>query len=171
MAIRLLLAACIALVPLVATAEQPAKYWGLSIGDAEVTDSNDNSADATNIGLHLGYHFTDWIGIELQAGDAVGGVSGNRRSEDTRYVGGFARFDLPFERTNLFVLLGGSAVELDEGPPANMESESGVSGGIGLELFGNERTAVRLEYVSHADQTYEMLSLGFTHHFDWPSFR
>ncbi|MDZ7747885.1 MAG: outer membrane beta-barrel protein [Halofilum sp. (in: g-proteobacteria)] len=171
MNIRLLLALALAAAPLTALAEQPGKYWGLSIADAEVTDQDGISANASNVGLHLGYHLTDFLGVELQTGTAASGVSGDRDTGETRYAGAFARFDLPFKQTNVFFLAGAAAVEYDEGPPEDLESESDVAAGFGVELYGSERTAVRLEYMNYADDTYETFGIGFVHHFDFPRFR
>ena len=171
MTIRLLLALALAAAPLTALAEQPGKYWGLSIADAEVTDKDDIGLNATNVGLHAGYHLTDFIGVELQAGKAMSGVGGTRASKHTRYGGVFARFDLPFKQVNVFLLGGAATVEYDEGPPENIEIESDAAAGIGIELYGSERTAVRLEYMNYADGIYETVGIGFVHHFEFPSFR
>lgn len=172
MTTRLLLALAIALVPLGAAAERPGQYWGLSVGDAYVTDDDDEELGASNIGLHVGYKLFDLVGVELQAGGAASGKKINGRdSRDTRYGGAFARFDLPLERMNVFVLAGGAVVRYDEGPPEGIVDESDIAAGVGVELFGTERTALRLEYMNYADGTYETFGLGFVHHFDWPSLR
>ena len=172
MSTRLLVALAIALAPLSAAAERPGQYWGLSIGDAYVTDDGGDEIGATNAGLHVGYKFFDFVGAELQVGGAGSGKKvGGRDSRDTYYAGAFARLDLPLERINLFVLAGAASVRYDEGPPDDVVDESGAAGGLGIELFGNDRTALRLEYMNYVDTPYEHISLGFVHHFDWPSLR
>lgn len=163
---RLALVAVLVLAPGAALAEKTGQYWGLSISDSDLTAPNGVSGEGTNLGLHAGYHFGDFLGVELQ----VGGSS-TRGTGDVFYTGAFGRFNLPFEKTNVYLLAGAAAVSFDQGPPKDRESEADLAGGIGVELFGNEQTAVRFEYMNLADDTYETVGLGFVHYFDWPAFR
>ena len=163
MLMRSFLAFVLLAVPLTALAERPGQYWGVTLDSAEITDTNGNDDDATNLNLVLGYKFGDFLGVELQGG---GGSE-----DDVLYGGAFARFDLPFERVNVFLLAGGATVGFDDASTGDYETESDVAAGFGVELFGNERTAVRFQYMNYADDTYETFGLGLVHHFDWPRFR
>jgi hypothetical protein len=138
----------------------------MSISDSELTAPNGLGADGTDLGVHVGYHFGDFAGAELR----VGGSSTDN-AEEVYYTAAFGRFNLPFEQVNVYLLAGAAAVSFNQGPPKERENETDLAGGIGVELFGNERTAVRFEYTNLADDTYEKVGLGFVHYFDWPAFR
>ena len=163
MSMRLILALILLVAPLTALAERPGQYWGVTLDSAVLTDTSDEEENATNLNLMLGYKFNDFLGVEFQGG---GGSE-----DDVLYAGAFARFDLPFERVNVFLLAGGAATEFDDASTGDRETESDLAAGLGIELFGNERTALRLQYMNYADTTYETIGLGFVHHFDWPRFR
>ncbi len=164
---RVLLAGLLVVVPQWALAERPPQYWGVSLGQFELDDAGGNVTDTVNLGLQAGYKFTRFLGIEARGGFESGDTSGALDEPDLQYGGGFVRLDLPYERVNVYLLLGGGQVNYDT-VNGNV-SESGPAGAIGIELFGSERSAVSLEYVRYAgdDTTYDGLSLGFVHHFNW----
>lgn len=168
---RIALAAALLAAPVLAHAEQPNLYWGVSLGNYTIDqrDAGGSSEDTTDFGGRLGYHFGDFIGIEARAGVDTGGFSGDNDT-DTEYVGLFGRFDLPFEKTNVYLLLGASEVRVD-GEEVDSDEYDSVAGGIGIELYGNERSALTLEYMTYSDDAYSGLSLGYKRHFNVPSFR
>lgn len=167
MRVRLALAALLILAPGAAVAEKTGQYWGMSVDNAKLDDpDNAREGYATNIGIHGGYHFGDFVGAEVQIGGSPAGGIG-----DPYYAGAFGRFNLPFERANVYLLAGAAAVSFDEGAPEGRDTEADLSGGVGVELYGNEQTAVRFEYTNLADGTYQKLGVGFVHYFDWPAFR
>lgn len=173
MALRLLFLLPLLSLSTVAVAqERPPQYFGLSIGEYELEDEvNGQNFDAefTNIGLEGGYRFSRFLGVEGRF--SYGRDDSSNTLDDPELImgGAFVRFDLPFERINVYALAGGSVVDYDVGIAD--DDVSGGSGGIGIELFGSDTTALKVEYVSHAGGDYEGVGIGFTHHFNWPSFR
>lgn len=167
---RILFAGALLAAPLGAVAQdEPPQYIGISAGGFELTDVDDNVTEITNVGLRGGYKFGRFFGVEVRGGWESGDVSGALDSPDLTYAGVFARADLPFERANVFLLAGGASVRYQG--PQDTEVESDVAAGLGIELYGNERTAVTLDYMNYVDGTYEGVSLGLVHHFDWPRLR
>ncbi len=164
---RVLLAAMLVAAPQGALAERPPQYWGVSLGTFELEDPNGNITETTNVGLQAGYKFTSFVGLEARGGFESGETSGALDEPELTYGGGFVRVDIPYERVNLYVLLGGGQVTYDTA--SGDVSESGPAGGVGIELFGSERSAVSLEYINYSsdDTTYDGLSIGFVHHFNW----
>lgn len=169
---RIALAAALLAAPGLASAEQPNLYFGAAIGGYEVDqeDVGGDVDDATNLDFRLGYHLFDFIGVEARAGGNTGGVSGDSSAPDTRYVGVFGRFDIPFEKVNVYLLVGASEVELD-GETVDDDEYDPVAGGLGIELYGSERTAITLEYMSYSDNAYSGVNLGIKYHFDLPPLR
>lgn len=166
---RFFLAAVLLTASVAASAEPPNLYWGASFGDYEVNqrDVGGDTSSATDFGLRLGYEFGKFLGVEARAGLDSGGVGGN---SDVDYAGVFGRFNLPYEKTNIYLLLGASEVRVD-GESVDDDEYDPVAGGIGIELYGSERTAITLEYMSYSDESYSGISLGIKHHFNMPSFR
>ncbi len=166
---RTVLAAALLAAPGLAWAEPPNLYWGVSVGDYKVDqrEVGAGTEGATDLGFRLGYEFGKFLGIEGRAGLDSGGVGGN---SDADYVGLFGRFNLPFEKTNVYLLLGASEVRVD-GDSVDDDEYDPIAGGIGIELYGSERAAVTLEYMSYSDDSYSGLGIGFKYHFNMPSFR
>lgn len=164
---RVLLAGLLVAAPQWALAERPPQYWGVSLGTFELDDASGNVTDTTNVSLQGGYKFTSFLGLEVRGGFESGDTSGALDAPDLTYGGGFVRFDIPYERINVYFLLGGGQVSYDTA--SGNVSESGPAGGVGIELFGSERSAVSLEYINYSsdDTTYDGISLGFVHHFEW----
>ena len=102
---RIALAAALLAVPTLASAEPPNLYWGVTVGDytADQREIGLGTEDTTDVGLRLGYHFFDFVGIEARLGRDTGGFAGGSDA-DTEYAGVFARFDLPFEKVNVYLL-------------------------------------------------------------------
>lgn len=169
---RIALAAALLTAPALGWAQEPpGLYWGAAIGDykADQRDVGLFVEDTTDIGLRLGYQLGRFIGIELRGGFDTGGVGGDSDA-DTEYAGAFARFNLPFEKTNVYLLAGVSEVRFD-GEEVDEDEYDSVAGGIGVELYGSPRAAVTLEYMSYSEDAYSGVSLGFKYHFELPSFR
>ncbi len=70
----------------------------------------------------------------------------------------------------MYLLVGASEVELD-GDSIDDDVYDPIAGGIGIELYGSERTAITLEYMSYSDDAYAGVNLGIKHHFDLPPLR
>lgn len=165
---RVLLASVILAAPQWALAERPPQYWGVSVGTFDLDDTNGNVTEITNAGFQLGYQSLSFLGAELRGGFESGDTSGALDDPSLAYGGVFARLQIPYERVNVYALVGGGSVSFDNGAGSG-EIHSGPAGGIGIEIFGSERSALSLEYIRYSsdDTTYDGLSLGFVHHFNW----
>ena len=162
---RIAPAVALALAPAAALAQQPPNlYWGLVGGGYKTENIAGTRYHMSDIGGRLGYHLNDFLGVELRGGTSV--AEGN--GPEVRYGAAFGRFDLPFQKLNVYLLAGVSELRFD-GETVNSSSEGAA--GVGIELYGTDRTAVGLEYMSYSNDGYAGLSVGITHHFELPSFR
>lgn len=173
----------------VAFADRPNQYFGVNgfgpvaseakvkleadIDDGAAVVSGESSGDVWR--LKFGYEFHKFLGAEAHYGFSSNG-------DDTLREGAlFGRFQLPFERLDVYFLAGAGRVGFSEGA-------YGPAAGVGIDFYGTERTALTLEYVHYelsdidadldgnedrvdVDGEYSAVTLGFTHHFDWPAFR
>lgn len=156
-----------------AAAAGPDQYLGISVGayEAEPPGASGERSE-TDVSMRLGYHFSDFVGVEGRLGANAANIAGDDNSgrPATEYAGLFLRLDLPFDRTNVYLLLGGAAVTFD-GESVDSDEKDPVAGGLGIELYGSRDTAVVLEYMRYAEDSYQGIGLGLKHHFGMPSFR
>lgn len=165
---RVILASLIAATPQLALAERPPSYWAVSLGQYEFSDADDNAIDVTNVGLEGGVQFIPWLGAELRVGAEASRSEDVFASTDVNYAGGFLRFDVPYERVNVYLLAGGGGLSYTD-VDGDEDAQTGPAGGIGVELYGSERSAVKLEAMTYTgeDVSYQGINVGFVYHFNW----
>lgn len=170
---RLILAAALAAMPIVAGADRPPQYFGINGGWYEIDTDAPFDADGEFANLRLGYELGRFVAFEARFGLELGNeasVAGTK--VDPRMGAVFARLNLPFERVDVYFLGGAGRVSFNDG--TGRQREEWPAGGIGIELYGSERTGVVLEGVRYEggdDGDYKAITLGFKHHFNWPRFR
>ena len=148
---------------------QPLQYFGVFGGDARIQPDEGGRGNTSNLNFKLGYSFSDFLGVELHIGRDF-----SRDRADTedgvQYAAALVRGNLPFDRINVYGLLGLASVNADF---ANIDgSYTNGSVGVGVELYGNERTALGIELMQYGFQDrYRTAGVGLVHHFDWPRFR
>lgn len=170
---RLSLAAALAAMPLVAGAERPPQYFGVNGGAYEIETDAPFEADGEFGNLRVGYELGRFVAFEARFGLELGNeteVAG--RDVDPRMGAVFARLNLPFERVDVYLLGGAGRVSFNDG--TGRQREEWPAAGLGIELYGTNRTALVFEgvrYEGDDDGDYKAITLGFKHHFDWPRFR
>ena len=144
------------------------QYLGFSGSDAQFNPAVGQTEDLGNVNAKLGYQVNSFVGAELHLGMSVSTESSNVDSPTLGYVAPMLRFNLPYERVNIYSLFGVVSARGDF--PGNYEdSFSDFSMGAGIELYGSKRTAISLEYMRYGiDDTYKTFGLGLVHYFEWP---
>lgn len=139
----------------------PNQYFGVTISVAEIEPDNGVTDDEiANINLKAGYDFFKFLSVEVHLGG----------SGDVYYTGGFLRGNLPLNRINLYGLAGAAYVDDSDNKFGDSYFEPAF--GIGIELYGNDTTALTAEYIQYGfDDVYSMIGVGLVHHFDWPAIR
>jgi hypothetical protein len=158
-----------------------ASYYQNSTGFT--TDAGDISSDLDNIMFSYGWTFAPHLSIEARAGlsakksndTATNGVT-TSAVNDSLY-GAFLRGSLPLSSQNITVygLVGMSSASntyttesLTTGALSYTTTKTGLSYGVGAELFGTPSTSFHVEwtkYLSATDLTSKGFVLGITHHF------
>ncbi|MDX1610310.1 MAG: hypothetical protein R3225_09340 [Halofilum sp. (in: g-proteobacteria)] len=165
---RIALAAVLLAAPALGWAqEHPGLYWGVNFGGYEL-DQEDvglTVENSTDFGLRLGFQLGGLIGVEFR-----GGLDAGDPDVDIQYAGAFWRLNLPFEKTNVY-LLGGVSEVRSGGNAVDDDVYDPVAAGVGIELYGSPRSAISLEYMNYSDSAYSGISLGYKYHFELPSFR
>lgn len=159
----------------------PDHYWGISAAKGEYTRHDGTIGDTGNINLKFGYDFLPFLSAEVHLGGSVGEMFGSSttstNTSSMRYLAGFVRGNLPIKQhINIYGLLGGTFVDVSH-KNTLLSSNHGYDFtepaiGVGLELYGNAKTAFTVEFMSYGlDDTYTTFGVGLVHHFNWPGIR
>lgn len=160
-----------------ASAEDGNNYVGLSwMADyqytADSTGTKISNGGSAGYLAKLGHNYSDNFGLEAQV-LRTPEVSTDDGDYQVNALGGvFMRGNLPLmdDRMRLYVLGGVSLMHtsVDDGTSSETDLQGGVSYGGGIELYGNETTALTAEFVQYVDQgNYGLKSwnIGFVNRF------
>lgn len=145
-------------------------YAGVFISDAQQDTELDSGVSfdesRTNIRGKVGFTWFDYVGFEGQ----FGLMGKSSISEDPIFnAGAYVRVTKQFEKVNLYALGGVALVETYDNKTGGEEvSEVGLSYGGGIELFGNETSALALEMLVLVDTSETTItSIGIGYVFDF----
>lgn len=145
-----------------AQAQAPAKmYYGIGFADSSVDQLVGDDESMGTMNATLGFQLLDFVGIELAAGSASDQASSVLSDPVFTYQAAMVRLGYRWDRAGVYIL--GGQVRLD--------SDGGTSGsenvfGLGLNLFGNETTALNLHFLRFGDDgDITTASIGFQYYF------
>jgi opacity protein-like surface antigen len=170
---RILLGGAISVCSLAAQAYEQVDnaFFGIEVGQMELDpDDGENFEFPAGTG-RVGYHFTDWLGVEGRAGftgeDGVGDV-------DVRipyFVSALARVGwLPADRGfGVYGLAGVTQAKFEASTDffgievGNDETDDGFSFGGGVELYFDERNGLNVEYMRYLDGELDGVDYELNH--------
>lgn len=157
-----LLALC--LCSLSAQAEEPAArlYYGVGFSDGSVDIPGNADQSLGTISASVGLQLLDYIGVELQAGAASDQVDSMLSEPQVQYQAAMLRLGYRWDRTAIY-LLGGQA-RLDIDSDLN-NTDAGNVMGIGINLFGNETTALNMHVLRFDEGAFTTATIGFQYYF------
>ena len=145
-----------------AQAQAPAKmYYGLGFADSSVEQLAGDDETMGTIQATLGFQLLDFVGVELEAGSASDQASSVLSDPVFTYQAAMLRLGYRWDRAGVY-LLGGQA---------RFDSDGGLSDsenvfGLGLNLFGNETTALNFHFLRFGDDgEVTTASIGFQYYF------
>ncbi|MEE9335057.1 MAG: outer membrane beta-barrel protein [Granulosicoccaceae bacterium] len=148
-----------------AQAAAPAKmYYGFSVADSTVEGAAAVDADESmgTISGTLGFQLLDFIGIELEVGSSSDQASSVISDPVFTYQAGMIRLGYRWDRAGVY-MLGGQARFDSDGSDGSADSENVV--GFGLNLFGNETTALNVHFLRFGDGEITTAGIGFQYYF------
>ena len=167
---KLLITSTFILAGTCAAEDQSPWYFGLFYDDAQFDPSSGQTGDLNNINFKLGHDYSPFWGVEVHGGKDVSGDGGDLEGSGVAYLAVLARGNIPLNRINVYGLLGPTYVSADFTDVDG--SYTNLAAGVGVELYGNENTAVGLEYIQYGfDDIYKTIGVGIVHHFNWPELR
>ena len=109
-----------------------------------------------------GLGLLDFFGIEFQVGTASDDTQSIFSDSQLFYGAAMLRFGLRFNRVGLYALVGQALLETDSS--LNF-STSGEALGFGINLFGNETTALNFHFLRLNDGAFTNATIGFQYYF------
>ncbi|MFK7889315.1 MAG: outer membrane beta-barrel protein [Granulosicoccus sp.] len=133
---------------------------GFSDGGVDVADGNNKSIGT--LSANIGFRFRDYVGLELAVGSASDQASSLLSDPLVTYQAALLRVGYRWDRVGVY-LLGGQAL-LDIDKDFN-DSDSGVAVGFGINLFGNETTALNFNFLDFDDGAFTVTTIGLQYYF------
>jgi len=137
-------------------------YYGVSLGDGsfEINGSDDSSAAA--ISGTAGLSLLDFFGVEFQVGTASDDSQSIFSESQLTYGAAMLRFGLRFNRVGIYALVGQALIDTDTSLDF---STAGEALGFGINLFGNETTALNFHFLRLNDGAFTNATIGFQYYF------
>ncbi len=151
-------------------------YYGLQFASStynlKANTGNDVSQSWGQIKGKYGVALNEVVSIEGQ----LGLITRSNSDHGVVSYGGYLRADKDIDKYKFYALMGFGGMYLyDE--VVDDQSESGLSYGVGVEIFGSKDLTLTLEYLSivdksvdNGDLSFDTIGLGFTYYFSEASF-
>lgn len=134
---------------------------GFSDGSVEITGNEDTKSLGT-VNATIGLQLLDYVGVELQIGNASDDTNSILTEPLVSYQAAMIRLGYRWDRFGVYLLGGHSLLDVD--PSLNF-SDSGTAMGIGINLFGNDTTALNFNFLRLDDDAFTTATIGFQYYF------
>lgn len=152
-------------------------YFGVAISGALYRDDRSDVPDFNMAGgtLKIGYDIIPWVAIEAHTGSTIDdSEKHNGEKMEARlewFTSLYGRINLLTGKIRPYLLLGYTRAKFNSNADSDVALPNQVndfSYGGGIELYGNQSTALSLEFIRVADKSnyrIDIASLGIVHHF------
>ena len=136
-------------------------YYGLGVtdGSLEVEGGEDDSLGTVN--ATLGLQLLDFVGLELEVGSASDQTSSILSDPLFTYQALMVRLGYRWDRAGVYLLGGQGRADAS----GSSTSDSFNAFGFGINLFGNETTALNLHVLDLDDGAFKTATIGFQYYF------
>lgn len=141
----------------------PAKlYYGAGFSDGAVSISNGDDKSLGTVSAVVGLRFLDYLGLEVALG-AGSDQSNSILSEPlVTYQAVLLRLGYRWDRAGIYLLGGQARLDIDS---RFNNSDAGNAFGFGVNLFGNETTALNFTVLDFDDGAFSTATIGFQYYF------
>lgn len=155
------------------------------VTQTEIIDNAfDSEGEVSGLAIKFGYHFTNFLGVEVQYVKVQGVELNDGKTFDIDLLASaFLRFDIPFRSVIPYVMAGGSYMNwryVDPTGTGTIEisnTSTGPAFGGGVEIYGGEHTAFNISWTRYMNDvtsndgvlTHDALAFGIVHWFEFPS--
>lgn len=137
-------------------------YLGGGFSDGSVDISNGTDKALGTVSVNVGLQLLDFIGIELALGSASDQTGSILSEPLVTYQAALLRLGYRWDRAGFYVLGGQARLDIDE---MFNNSDAGNVYGFGINLFGNETTALNLNYMDFDDGAFSTTTIGLQYYF------
>ena len=137
-------------------------YFGAGFADGNVDVTGGSDKSLGTVSATVGVQLLDFIGVELGMGSASDQTGSILSEPLLTYQTVMLRLGYRWDRVGVYVLGGQARLDIDS--DLN-NSDAGNVYGFGINLFGNETTALNLHVLDFDDGAFTATTIGFQHYF------
>ncbi len=137
-------------------------YVGAGFTDGSVEVSNNNDRSLGTVSGVLGLQFLDFLGVELAVGSGSDQTDSILSDPLVTYQAVMLRLGYRWDRTAVYLLAGQARLDVDS--DLN-NTDAGNAFGFGINLFGNDTTALNFNYLDIDDGAFSTATIGFQYFF------
>ena len=149
-----------------AQADVARPYYGIGVADGSVeldgTDDDERSVGTVN--ATVGVQLLDFLGLEFEIGAASDQPDSLFSEPMVQYQAAMLKLGFRWDRVALYALGGQARYDIDD-ELGGSGGDSGTAIGGGINLFGNEKTALNLHVLRIDDSAFTTVTIGFQHYF------
>ncbi|MFT6302528.1 MAG: hypothetical protein ACJAY2_001713 [Pseudomonadales bacterium] len=146
----------------IAHADASKLYFGVGISDGRVDIANDSDESIGAVNASFGLQLRDFVSIELAVGSASDQSNSILRDPQVTYQAAMLRLGYRWKRGGAYIIGGQALLDIDE---QFITSDGGMVYGFGINLFGNETTALNFHVLDFDDGAFRTATIGFQHYF------
>ena len=157
--------------------EEDNMYYGITVGGIEYDEKNFSDSLMAITG-RLGYTYNELVDFEGRVIYTTPAEDSGAKLRTNWMVSALARFNWPMQADdgliNPHALLGVTSVETraSAGTTKDTETNTGLSYGVGIDLFANEKSGINFEWIHYMDSkargeefTMDYFGIGYIHKF------
>ena len=140
-------------------------YFGVQAANTDIDGVENGGDDIGTLHGTVGFFFKWGISLEARAGLGSDQPSSLLQDPVSSYGAGMLRYHYTWNEKIMAYASAGAGIRLNS-DDIDSDSSAGLAAAFGLNLFGNERTAVNMEffYLGGGDASTS-LGIGFQHYF------
>lgn len=137
-------------------------YIGAGLADGSVDIANGGDKSLGTISVSVGLQLLDFIGVELALGTASDQANSIVSEPLVTYQAAMLRLGYRWDRAGVYLLGGHARLDIDD---KFNNSDAGNAFGFGINLFGNETTALNFHVLDFDDGAFTTATIGFQYYF------
>lgn len=137
-------------------------YIGGGFSDGNVSIANSGDKALGTVSANIGLQLLDFVGIELAVGSSSDQTNSILSEPLVTYQAALLRLGYRWDRTAVYVVGGQARLDIDD---TLNNSDAGNAYGFGINLFGNETTALNFSYMDFDDGAFSTTTIGFQYYF------
>ena len=137
-------------------------YFGAGFSDGSVDIANGGDKSLGTVSASIGLQLLDFIGVEFAVGSASDQTGSILSEPLVTYQAALLRLGYRWDRAGVYIMGGQARLDIDK---QYNNSDAGNAFGFGINLFGNETTALNFHVLDFDDGAFTTATIGFQYYF------